>query len=330
MTQPRFLEPDCLPPKTWDLDGSDAWPASRHQFEADAVDALNAALATDRPLLLRGEPGVGKSQLARAAAKALGRAFASVVVDGRTESNDLLWHFDAVGRLAEAQLQGALRHQDSASVRTALEPQRFVVPKALWWALDWDSAKAQFKAVGLAPPPISEELANAGWVVLIDEIDKADPSVPNGLLDALGHRRFESPCGRVQSREAGVPPLVVITSNEERTLPDAFLRRCWVWEMVVPDNTDAEFIKWMVPRGRAHFPELADMPDDLLEACAKMVWDHRQEAKRVGVGRPGQAEYLDLLLAVQQRCDTVGDRRALLAKLQKFALKKHLPARADS
>ena len=73
----------------------------RHHFEPDQLMAINAALSASRPLLVRGEPGIGKSQLARAAAKALGRAFIQHVVDARTESRDLLWHFDAVGRLAE-------------------------------------------------------------------------------------------------------------------------------------------------------------------------------------------------------------------------------------
>lgn len=71
------------------------------------IDAVDAAIAAQRPLLVRGEPGIGKSQLARAAAKQLGRMFVGRVVDARTESSDLLWHYDAVARLADAQLAGA-------------------------------------------------------------------------------------------------------------------------------------------------------------------------------------------------------------------------------
>ena len=79
-----------------------------HLFEAEDIQAINAALAAERPLLVRGEPGSGKSQLARAAAQCLGRAFISFTVDSRTESRDLLWEFDAVQRLADAQLTAAL------------------------------------------------------------------------------------------------------------------------------------------------------------------------------------------------------------------------------
>ena len=77
-------------------------PELVHVFDEDSIQAVNAALAARRPLLVRGEPGIGKSQLARAAAKALGRVYVPFVVDARIESRDLLWHFDAVARLAEA------------------------------------------------------------------------------------------------------------------------------------------------------------------------------------------------------------------------------------
>ena len=82
---------------------------SCHIIDEDSLLAINATLATARPLLVRGEPGVGKSQLARAAAVALGRAFVPHAIDARTETRDLLWSVDAVARLAEAQLVGALR-----------------------------------------------------------------------------------------------------------------------------------------------------------------------------------------------------------------------------
>lgn len=78
----------------------------RHLFESRDVDAINAALAAGRPLLVRGEPGAGKSQLARAATQGLRRAFVPKVIDARTESRDLLWTFDAVRRLANAQVMG--------------------------------------------------------------------------------------------------------------------------------------------------------------------------------------------------------------------------------
>lgn len=83
-------------------------PEQVHVFSQPEITAIEAALAARRALLIRGEPGSGKTQLAYAAAVALRRAFVSFVVDARTEARDLLWHFDAVARLAEAQIQGAL------------------------------------------------------------------------------------------------------------------------------------------------------------------------------------------------------------------------------
>ncbi len=91
------------------LDQPKAAPEQVHVFDQREIDAIDAAIAARRPLLVRGEPGIGKSQLARAAAVDLGRTYVQHVVDSRTESRDLLWHFDAVARLAAAQLKGALR-----------------------------------------------------------------------------------------------------------------------------------------------------------------------------------------------------------------------------
>lgn len=84
--------------------GHGAWPATRHQFDKDGVWAIRAALATGRPLLLRGEPGIGKSQLARAAAEHLRVPFLAKVIDERTERDDLLCYYDAVARVAAAQV----------------------------------------------------------------------------------------------------------------------------------------------------------------------------------------------------------------------------------
>lgn len=101
------------------------------------------AEAARRPLLIRGEPGTGKSQLAHAAAVARQRLFLSVVVHARTIAQDLQWQFDAVARLGEAQL---LAQAHDPQARQHLQPQLFLSPGPLWWALDWDSAQAQWQA----------------------------------------------------------------------------------------------------------------------------------------------------------------------------------------
>jgi MoxR-like ATPase len=300
----KFLQDK--PGDTIDLAGSLTVPELVHVFDAREIDAVNAALAAKRPLLVRGEPGIGKSQLARAAAKALGRVFVSYVVDSRTESRDLLWHFDAVSRLAEAQLLGALRTSDRkrdarASVRTRLAVSRYLHPRPLWWAFDWADALRQAEQVGQKEPPQQDGGdPDNGCLVLIDEIDKAESDVPNGLLEALGAGSF-APVGRDQPVIAtGEPPLVIITTNEERALPDAFVRRCLVVHLHLPKQ-DEKLIAHLTARARAHFP-LERFPraeEPLLHKAAELLVKDRETAEREHwLPLPGQAEYLDLVRAV--------------------------------
>jgi MoxR-like ATPase len=298
-----------------------------HQFAAAEINAVNAALAAGRPLLVRGEPGVGKSQLARAAAKALRRVFVPHVVDARTESRDLLWHFDAVGRLAKAQIMGALQFGSQENAFQQLEEElavrRFLHPRALWWGFAWDSAAAQAVSVGEAAPANADggDAAN-GSVVLIDEIDKAEADVPNGLLEALGNRQF-TPQGFGEAVTAvGPSPLVVITTNEERSLPDAFIRRCLVLHLALPKQPEVLF-KLLVARGAAHFGELTKVA--VLEKAATLLVQDRQEAeRRHWRPLPGQAEYLDLLRAViSQEPGKPKQQEKLIDAVACFVLRKH-------
>ena len=135
-----------------------SWPAAVHVFDEASVHALMAAEAAERPLLIRGEPGTGKSQLARAAAEATQRLFLSAVVNARTECQDLQWQFDAVARLGEAQ---ALAHFHADEITGRLLPRRFLTPGPLWWVFDWASAQAQYEQCPHpleAPPTTSRRL----------------------------------------------------------------------------------------------------------------------------------------------------------------------------
>ena len=173
-----------------------------HVFEARDIAAVQAALSTRRPLLLRGEPGVGKSQLALAAAMVLKRVYVQHVVNALTEPNDLLWHEDAVRRLADAQIFGAhhslpntfnpndLGDTPTEEENTFSDPrvrENYLTPGALWWAYEWATAKDQYAKIGREEqePPTEECSANNGVVILIDEIDKAGAEVPNSLLGGL-------------------------------------------------------------------------------------------------------------------------------------------------
>lgn len=280
------------------LSGSEASPSVVHVFDEQTIAAVNAALAAQRPLLVRGEPGIGKSQLARAAAKELGRAYIQHVVDVRTESRDLLWHFDAVKRLADAQLSGSL-HDDVAQARAALAVENYLHPRALWWAFNWRAAHNQAMRAG-SPEPVQQDGGDPtkGCLVLIDEIDKGESDVPNGLLEALGAGAF-TPEGLGEPVVArGVAPLVVITTNEERTLPDAFIRRCLVLYLTLPKLPDERdrLIDLLATRGKAHFPR---SDQAVRRRAAEILADDRLEAQEANRRPlPGQAEYLDMLRAV--------------------------------
>ena len=300
-------------------------PELVHVFAAREIEAINAALAARRPLLVRGEPGIGKSQLARAAAAVLGRAFVQYVVDAHTESRDLLWHYDAVARLADAQLIRALGEGEQ-SAGTRLAVQNYLHPRVLWWAFDWPDAEIQAGLVG-EPTPQQLDGGNPanGCLVLIDEIDKAETDVPNGLLEALGAACFTPPGRPKPVTATGEPPLVIITTNEERALPDPFLRRCLVLHLRLPADREA-LIAHLVARGQAHFPN-ADIT--MLRQAAELLFQDRDTAKREHwLPLPGQAEYLDLVRAViaLSEADLHQPKRApeaILAEVAGYVLEKH-------
>jgi len=304
------------------LDPQGGIPDQVHVFEEREVKAINAALAAGRPLLVRGEPGIGKSQLARAAAKIMKRAYVQHVVDSQTESRDLLWRLDALQRLGEAQLAGALRDVEPEGIRERLAIERFLSPGPLWWAFHWASATEQAECSGTLAPTLPDE-ANPrnGCVVLIDEIDKAESEVPNGLLEALGSGQINPPGRAEPVSVTDPPPLLIITTNEERALPDAFLRRCLVLALALPKD-ERELADKLVQRGAAHFPKAKESV--LRKAAALLVADRRAASEAQLRPLPGQAEYLDLLRAVLNLYPrSVKQQTEALDDLAEYTLRKH-------
>ncbi len=304
-----------------------------HLFSKSEILAVNAAVAAGRPLLVRGEPGTGKSQLARAAAKELGWAFVKHVIDSHTESRDLMWTFDAVQRLADAQIAGArLAVRPSTPTKTdpvdtkaepagTLDIANYLHPGPLWWAFDWSTANDQCdRARGVAPSQPDRGDWRKGCVLLLDEIDKAEPEVPNGLLEALGAREFTPIGQRTPVRASGRPVLVIITTNEERVLPDPFVRRCLVIRLGLPEDED-RLIDFLMTRGEAHFP---DADERVRRQTAKMLHTDRQKAIQKNIRpRPGQAEYLDLLrIVVALEPDNPSAQLARLDEVAGYALRK--------
>jgi MoxR-like ATPase len=315
------------------LDPLPNWPRSQHVFDARSIWAINTALASGRPLLLRGEPGCGKSQLARAAAQILEWPFLFRTVNGRVEPEDLLYRFDAVARLAKAQIL-----QNTPDAENHLAPDLFLLPEILWWALNPDSARAAFKKAapqcGLTGSGFESECGfpfaeDKGVVVLIDEIDKADSEVPNSLLETLSLGSFHLPYGGTSIKtpmdEHGNPKrhssLIIITTNEDRELPRAFVRRCLVHNMDLPTD-DSELERHLLDRASAHVPA-CEVVEAIGAKAVQTLKTHRATMRSRDLPPPGQAELIDLLNAIASMAKEGHDPEWLLSQLERFAFSKH-------
>lgn len=269
------------------LPESAALTESWHQWSQAEIDALTLAHAARRPLLVRGEPGTGKTQLARAAAAYLGWNLHAETIHPRFEPHELQYRFDAVRRLADAQAN-----------KGELDDHRYWRPGVLWQAFGWQSALPFLHFSEKAEQP-------KGHVVLIDEIDKADSDLPNSLLEVLSQRSFHvEPVPEAIGGPGVQPPLILITTNEERDLPAAFLRRCIVLSLA----HEGEYPDWLVQRGLAHFgalPEVAGRESPLLDEAvlrqaAVQLDQDRAAFHSLNLAKPGLAEYLDLLHALHE------------------------------
>ena len=244
--------------------------------------AIDAALTLERPLLVKGEPGTGKTELAIEVARRLNAPLHSWHIKSTTRAQQGLYEYDAVSRLRDSQL-GDDKVADIAN---------YIVKGVLWDAFE------------------SEQRA----VVLIDEIDKADIEFPNDLLQELDKMAFEVYETR-QSITARHRPLIIITSNNEKELPDAFLRRCFFHYISFPDRLTMQRIV------ESHFPAIKH---DLLKAAMDVFFDLRDVP---GLKKkPSTSELLDwlkLLIADDLPADALGadDIRTVLPRMHGALLK---------
>ena len=203
----------------------------------DLMLAVNAAITLQRPLLVKGEPGTGKTMLAEEVAQALGMPLLQWHIKSTTKAQQGLYEYDAVSRLRDSQLGGLDGNEKVKDIRN------YIVQGVLWQAFT-------------AERPVA---------LLIDEIDKADIEFPNDLLRELDRMEFHCYETRETVR-ATHRPVVFITSNNEKELPDAFLRRCFFHYIKFPEP---ETMKAIVD---VHFPNLKK---ELLSAAMKVFYDVR-------------------------------------------------------
>ena len=222
----------------------------------DLTMAVNAAVTLERPILIKGEPGTGKTQLAIEVAQSLGKPLYEWHIKSTTKAQQGLYEYDAVARLRDSQL-GDDKVHDIAN---------YIMRGKLWEAFD----------------------SEVQPVLLIDEIDKADIEFPNDLLQELDRMEFYvyETKKLITARHR---PIIVITSNNEKELPDAFLRRCFFHYIKFPDE------KTMAQIVDVHFPNLKK---DLLSAALNTFYRIRDV--RALKKKPSTSELLDwikLLLA---------------------------------
>jgi len=254
----------------------------RYVATDDLMMAVNAAITLARPLLIKGEPGTGKTQLAQEIARALSRPLYEWHIKSTSKAQHGLYEYDAVSRLRDSQL-GEERVHDI---------RNYIVKGRLWEAFE---------------SPVQP-------VLLIDEIDKADIEFPNDLLRELDRMEFYVH----ETRElitAGHRPIIIITSNNEKELPDAFLRRCFFHYIRFPDEATMRAIV------EVHYPGLKRQL--LAEALAAFFEVRATPGLRK---KPSTSELLDwikLLLAEDIAPEALrgGDARKVIPILHGALLK---------
>jgi MoxR-like ATPase len=226
--------------------GTDTYVATE-----DLMLAVNASITLERPLLIKGEPGTGKTMLAEEVARALGIPIISWNVKSTTKAQHGLYEYDAVSRLRDSQL-GDEKVKD---IRNYIEKGKL-----------WDAFTADKKVV-----------------LLIDEIDKADIEFPNDLLQELDRMEFYV-YETGETVKAKVRPIVIITSNNEKELPDAFLRRCFFHYIRFPEKETMEGIV------DVHHPEVKK---ELVKTAMEVFFNLREVP---GIKKkPSTSELLDWL-----------------------------------
>lgn len=263
--------------------------------------AVNVALALGQPLLVTGEPGTGKTQLADSIAWELDLPKLEFHTKTTSTAVDLFYRYDALRRFQDANMK------EDGKKRLNID--------------DYITYEAFGRAVFLTMPPgevrryLPEELWGKGptrSVVLIDEIDKAPRDLPNDVLDEIEKMRFEvKETGMKFEAEKSFRPILVLTSNSEKNLPDAFLRRCVFYHIPFPSRDQLKEIV------RKRFKSYPDFSEDFIAAAINSFFDIRKLALKK---KPATAEFLAWLQVLRSLQLGPGDIDIKTGKVEALAL----------
>jgi MoxR-like ATPase len=285
--------------------------------DPDLIEAVNLAIALKRPLLLEGEPGCGKTMLADAIVYEFSHQYKDRLQDKKEWWPYYIWNvksteraqnglytFDGIARLRDAQLAGAMNYLSESES----EKKEIKEIKARF------QDKAKYLTFGALGKALTEEMPEGVRpILLIDEIDKADPDFANDLLLELDRNRFDIPeTGESHSRECSdCQPIVIITSNRERPLPEAFLRRCLYYHVGFPDDAALKAIIDSHFTGTQQHFELINNTIEKIKEIRDIL------SGQPGSKLPGTSEVIDLLrtLLDPYRTQSLKDLANLAVKL---------------